>query len=134
MIELGKYAYMLFDGDCGICTAFSEMAKRLDTKQLFVVEPYQKFSAKELAPFAITHERCAKKIHVIARSGRIYTGAFAFNYFFFQYFPWFIAVLFIYAVPILLPIEIITYAVVAKNRYHLSRWLGLRACLIKSDR
>jgi predicted DCC family thiol-disulfide oxidoreductase YuxK len=130
MIELGKYDYMLFDGDCGICTSFSEMAKRVDTQKRFVVEPYQKFSEEELRPFGTTHRKCAKKIHVIARSGHVYTGAFALNYFFIHYFPWSIPVVLVYTIPILLLIEIIGYAVVAKNRYHLSRWFGLKACVL----
>jgi predicted DCC family thiol-disulfide oxidoreductase YuxK len=133
-MEIGKYNYMLFDGDCGICSSFSEFAKSLDVKKYFLVEPYQKFSEEDLMPLGITHAKCARKIHVIARNGHIYTGAFALNYFFFHYFPWSLPVVCIYLMPILLLFEIIGYAIVAKNRYHLSRWLGLKACSINPDR
>jgi predicted DCC family thiol-disulfide oxidoreductase YuxK len=130
MIDIGKYHYMLFDGDCGICTSFSEFAKRIDIKKRFLIEPYQKFPEKILIPFGTSYEKCARRIHVIARSGRIYTGAFALNYFFFHYFPWSVLVVLAHIIPLLLLFEITGYAIVAKNRYHLSRWFGLKACMI----
>ena len=37
MIQTGK-DYLLFDGDCGICTWSSEIVKRMDAKRLFTVE------------------------------------------------------------------------------------------------
>jgi predicted DCC family thiol-disulfide oxidoreductase YuxK len=130
MLDLRKYHYVLFDGDCGVCTSFSEFAKRIDIKKHFLIEPYQKFPEEALIPFGTTYEKCARKIHVIARSGHIYTDAFALNYFFFHYLPWSILVVAAHAMPILLLFEIIGYAIVAKNRYHLSRWFGLKACVI----
>jgi predicted DCC family thiol-disulfide oxidoreductase YuxK len=134
MIEIGKYDYMLFDGDCGICSAFSEFAKSLDVKKYFLIEPYQNFSAGDLMPLGLTHAKCAKKIHVIARNEHIFTGAFALNYFFFHYFPWSILVVCVHVMPILLLFEVIGYAIVAKNRYHLSRWFGLKVCSINHGR
>lgn len=131
MIEIGRHAYMLFDGDCGICTYFSEIAKRIDTKNQFVVQPYQLFPEEELMKLRITYEECSKKIQIISPEGRVYTGALGLNYFLFQYFPWQLIVLIVYAIPILLLLEIISYAIVAKNRHHLSRWFGLKACLLK---
>ncbi len=131
MIAIGKHDYMLFDGDCGICTYFAELARRVDKQGRFLVEPYQNFPEDELKQFGITYEKCAKKIQVISRRGRVYTGAFGVNYFFFQNFPWSIFVVLVYALPVLLLLEMIGYAVVAKNRHRISRWFGLKACLVK---
>jgi predicted DCC family thiol-disulfide oxidoreductase YuxK len=128
MIDTERYTYMLFDGDCGICTSFSKTAEAVGTKKLFVIKPYQSFSTEDLVPFRLTYEQCDRKIQVIAHSGRVYTGAFVLNYFFGHYFPWSLLVVLVYAVPISLLIEMIGYAIVAKNRHHLSRWLGLKAC------
>ena len=133
MIELGTYHYLLFDGDCGICTAFAEFAKRVDIKNHFVMEPYQKFPEEELLLLGTNHSRCARKIHVIKYDGRMNTGAFALNYFFFHYFPWSILVVAVYVMLILLLFEVIGYAMVAKYRYYLSRWFGLKACTIRSS-
>jgi predicted DCC family thiol-disulfide oxidoreductase YuxK len=134
MIEIGKYDYMLFDGDCGICTSFSAFAKKVDTKKYFLIEPYQKFPEEALIPLGTSHEQCARKIHVITRSGHVYTGAFALNYFFIKYLPWSLLVVSAYVMPVLLLFEIIGYAIVAKNRYHLSRWFGLKSCAMNHGR
>jgi predicted DCC family thiol-disulfide oxidoreductase YuxK len=133
MLDLRTFHYMLFDGDCGICTAFAQFARGIDRKQHFVIEPYQKFPEEVLITVGTSSERCARKIHVIARNGRIYTGALALNHFFFYYFPWSIFVVLAYMIPILLLGEIIGYAIVAKHRYYLSRWFGLKACVIHHD-
>lgn len=127
MIEEGK-DYLLFDGDCGICTRAAEIARGMGDR--FVIEPYQVIPEIELKIFGITYDKCAKSLQVITRKGRVYSGAFAVNYFLWRHFPWSLLVVLIYALPVLLLIEIIGYRLVAKNRYRLSRWFGLQACRI----
>ncbi len=122
---------MLFDGDCGICTKSSELVKWIDASQRFVVQPYQSFSEAELAQFGITYAQCDKKLQVIAKSGKVHQGAFAVNYFLWQFFPWRILVLLLYLVPPLLLLEIFAYWLIAQNRARISQWFGLRACLLK---
>ncbi len=134
MIEVGQKAYLLFDGDCGICTYFSEVARRLDRQKRFVVEAYQHYPETELLRFGLSYEQCAGKIEVITPHGRIYAGAFGLNYFLFYSFPWTLLVILIYAIPVLLLLEIMAYAWVARNRHRLSRWFGLKACLLDGGR
>jgi predicted DCC family thiol-disulfide oxidoreductase YuxK len=129
MIEPGK-DHMLFDGDCGICSRSAEIAGRMD--QRFIIEPYQAYPEDELKKFGITYAKCAKNLQVITKSGRVYAGAFALNYFLWRRFPWSLLVILIYAVPVLLLLEVIGYRLVERNRYRLSRWFGLKACLVRT--
>jgi predicted DCC family thiol-disulfide oxidoreductase YuxK len=131
MIEVGTHAYLLFDGDCGICSWSSEWATKMDRRGLFVIAPYQSFAESELQPFGITYAQCERKVQVISRRGKVYQGAFGVNYFLWQYWPWAAGVLLIYALPVLLLLELLGYAWVARNRRRLSEWFGLKACLLK---
>ena len=133
MIEIGKQSYLLFDGDCGICTSFAETVRGLDVQRKFRIDPYQIFPEEELKRYGIGYADCARKLRVLTPAGSVHSGAFAVNYFFFQYFPWTILVVLIYAVPILLIFEIMGYALVAKNRHRISRWFGMKACLRRDE-
>ena len=81
-------AYLLFDGDCGICTAFAAWARRLDRQEKFAIVPYQTFSAAELQRRGTSAQKCAQRMHAFTSRGRIQTGAFALNYFAGSFFPW----------------------------------------------
>jgi predicted DCC family thiol-disulfide oxidoreductase YuxK len=129
MVEDKPKALMLFDGNCGICTFFAEFATRFDVKQRFEIVPYQKIPEEKLNPYRITHRDCGKKMQVVTPQGRVYSGAFGMNYFFFNYPPWSLLIVLFYALPIFLLAEIIVYWLVARNREKLSRWFGLNACL-----
>jgi predicted DCC family thiol-disulfide oxidoreductase YuxK len=131
-IEASK-DYLLFDGDCGICTWSADVARQMDRGHQFVVEPYQMFSEEELAKFGISYEQCAKALQVVTRRGRIYRGAFGVNYFLWQQFPWLLMVFLIYAIPVLLLFELIGYRIVANNRHRISKWFGMKACLLKNS-
>ncbi len=123
--------HLLFDGDCGVCTYSAEVARRLDRGDRFVVEPYQMFGEDELMKFGITYEQCERALQVITRRGRVHAGAFGVNYFLWQRFPWSLLVTLIYAIPVLLLLEVIGYRLVANNRHRISQWFGMRACLLK---
>ncbi len=131
MIEAGKN-YLLFDGDCGICTRSVEFARRIDRAGRFVIAPYRSFSEADLAVYGISYDDCDRALQVITRKGRVYRGAFGVNYFLWRILPWSILVLLIYAVPILLIFELIGYRLVANNRHRISQWLGLTACKIQT--
>ena len=124
MIELGKRATMLFDGDCGICTWFADLAMRMDVRRYFYVEPYQRVPEPEIQQFGLSHGDCARRLRVITRHGTVHSGAFAVNYFFIHYFPWNVLVVLLYVVTPLLLLEIITYELVARNRTRLSALVG----------
>lgn len=131
MIELGRRGYLLFDGDCGICSYCADWARNRDRRLQFVVEPYQLFSEKELVKVGLTYHDCSREVQVITRRGRVLGGAIGINYFLLRRFPWAIVVILIYAVPVLLVLEIVFYRLIARNRHRISRWLGLKACLLK---
>ena len=130
MIEPGR-DYLLFDGDCGICTWSADVVKRMDRARRFIVEPYQMFAEQELGPYGISYEDCNRAIQVITRRGRVYAGAFGVNYFLWQQFPWSLLVILIYAIPVLLLFELIGYRLIANNRHRISQWFGMKACLLK---
>jgi predicted DCC family thiol-disulfide oxidoreductase YuxK len=130
-IELGQHAYLLFDGDCGLCSWAAEWVQKLDRHRLFVVQPYQSYDEAELRHLGITYQQCAQKVHVITRRGQVYRGAFGVNYFFWHYWPWKLLIGLMYAVPPLLLVELLVYAWVARHRHRLSQWFGLKACLLK---
>lgn len=129
-LKAGK-DYLFFDGDCGICTWSAEAAKRIDAKQQFVIEPYQSFEERELMGFGINYDKCAQKLQVITTQGRVHSGAFGVNYFLWGQFPWILLIAVIYALPLLLLLELIVYRLVASNRHLISNWLGMKACSIR---
>ena len=129
MIE-ARRDYLLFDGDCGICSYSAEFCEQMDKRQQFTIRPYQSFSEAELAQYGIGYADCNRKLQVITRRGRVYAGAFAVNYFLWRQFPWSLLVVLIYALPVLLLAEVIGYALVARHRRKLSQWFGLKACLL----
>ena len=128
MIQAGK-DHLLFDGDCGICTWCSGIAKRMNGQ--FIVQPYLMFDEAELQRFGISYEDCTKELKVITRQGRAYGGAFGVNYFLWQKPSLRPLVILIYALPILLLFEVIGYKLVAVNRHRLSAWFGLKACALR---
>ncbi len=103
----------------------------MDRNGDFMIEPYQIFPESELEKFGLGHRDCSKKLQVITRRGRVYGGAFGVNYFLWRRFPWSLLVILIYAFPLLLVLELIGYRLVADHRLRLSRWLGMKACLVK---
>jgi hypothetical protein len=99
----------------------------MDRGRGFIVEPYQAFEESELARFGIDYEKCSRAVQVITRKGLVYAGAFGVNYFLWRRFPWSLAVFLVYAIPVLLLLEVIGYRIVANNRHHISQWLGLES-------
>lgn len=121
---------ILFDGDCGVCTYLADKARKIDHTQQFKIEPYQRFPEQELLRFGLDYKTCSLKLQVVSHSRRIFSGAHGVNYFLFKQFPWSILVTLVYVVPVFLLLEMIGYALVAKNRTKISRMLGLKGCLI----
>ncbi len=126
--------YLLFDGDCGICTWSSEVIKRMDHQHKFIVEPYQVFAESELLRFGISYNQCTRKLQVITRRRKVYAGALGVNYFLWQRFPWRLLVILIYALPILLLLELLAYRLIADNRGRISAWFGMKACTLRQYR
>jgi len=123
---------LLFDGDCGICTAFAGWARRLDPAHKFEILPFQNLSDQELQCRGLHHYLCAQRLHVISPQGKIYRGAFALNYWGWQFKRLRPLVAMLYLIPIMLLLEIILYEAVARNRHRISQWCGLRACATRT--
>lgn len=134
MIETGKQHYLLFDGDCGVCSALSDVAVKMDRRGKYIIKPYFEFPEDELKKFGITYADCSRGIQVVSRTGHVYRAAFGLNHFLFNQFPWTIAAALIYALPILLLLEIIGYRLVAWNRARISIWLGLTVCKVRPSK
>ena len=131
MLELGQRHYLLFDGDCGICTWSATICERVDRRDLFNILPYQLVPEEELLNFGLDYRKCSERVQVITRYGRVHSGAFAVNYFLFPYFPWSLLVVLCYVIPVFLLLEVLGYRLIARNRFRLSQWFGLKACLVK---
>src|SRR5262245_23017771 len=131
MPEPDKRSQLLYDGDCGICTRTAEILEKLDGGREFAIKPYRSLSEDDLKQYSLSDQKCSKRAYAITPSDKVYGGAFAVNYFFWKRFPWSLLVLLIYAFPPLLLAEMLGYYLVAKNRYRISRWLGLEACRVK---
>lgn len=130
MIEAGRN-YLLFDGDCGVCTWSSEVIKGMDRDRAFMIEPYQLYSESELARYGIDYARCDRALQVITEKERVYAGALGVNYFLWRTFPWALLVILIYALPIFFLLELIGYRLIANNRSRISSWFGMNACALK---
>ncbi len=128
-IEAGR-DYLLFDGDCGICSHSANVARRIDRNHRFVIEPYQDFAEAELLAFGISFGDCTKELQVITRRGGVVSGAGAINYFLWQRFPGKLLVIVIWTVPLLPLVEMAAYALVARNRRRISLLLGLEVCSV----
>ncbi len=121
---------LLFDGECGLCRVAARFAERLDRARRFSLLPYQQISESELIRHGASGEKCSRRVYVLTARGKVFTGAFAVNYFLWHYYPWKIFVALIYIFPILLLLEIVGYAIIARFRRRLSQWLGLTACTL----
>lgn len=120
--------HLIFDGDCGICARFSELARRLDSRNRFVIAPYQSFPEDELARFGLDYTGCSRGAQAISGGGRVHSGAFAINYFLWRHPLLRILVLVVYLAPVLLLVELVIYRLVAGNRQLFSRLLGINGC------
>jgi hypothetical protein len=103
----------------------------MDREGRCVIEPFQRYSEPELAKYGITYAQCTRAVQLIARDGRVHQGAFAINAFLWRRPPWSWLVALIYVFPPFLLIEIAGYRSIASQRHRLSRWFGMKACLIQ---
>ena len=146
---------LLFDGECGICSWLAQRAGRLDRGGLFTILPFQDLSDADLAPWGVTREACAERLHLLLRedprgfgdrrsgrrglradraarsSRRVRRGAFAVNTFLRLCPPWGRLVAILYLIPPLLLVEVVGYGIVARHRAWISRWLGLAGCAVR---
>lgn len=119
---------MLFDGDCGICTASAEWVNARDKGATILVRPYQSYSDAELAQWGLTPEMCSQLLQVVDGAGRVHSGANAINMIGLSLeglSP--LATIPIFFPPILWA-EHVVYGIVAANRTKISTMLKMKAC------
>jgi predicted DCC family thiol-disulfide oxidoreductase YuxK len=111
---------MLWDGDCDFCRRSKELAQKLDHAG-FVYEPYQSFSDEELKTVRLSRRRCERELKIVTRTGHVFGGAFAINYFLWRQPKLKLLVLLGGAFPLLFLLEVLGYKIVADNRTFFSR-------------
>lgn len=119
---------LLYDDDCGVCTAGAELARRIDRGGRFQVRGSHTLSELELEALGLTRARCNDALQLVTAAGRRRSGAHAVNAFLWTTGGPGRFVVLLYLLPPLLLLEWVAYALVARNRFTISRWLGLAAC------
>jgi predicted DCC family thiol-disulfide oxidoreductase YuxK len=131
MIDLRDKGLLLFDGDCGVCSKLAEWAARRDGGRHFRVEPYFEFSEEQLAHYGLTWADCTRAVQLITSQGKVIEGAFAVNRFLWTLAPFKPLVATLYLLFPLLGVEMLGYAIVAKNRHRISAALGMNECKVR---
>jgi len=121
---------VLFDGDCGICTATAQWVERNDRDDVFDVRPFQAFPEEELAQVGLNYEICTELLQVVSPDGRVFAGANAVNFVGLRLFPISIGVAALQFFPPLIWLEHLAYGVVARNRTIISQTLKMNACKV----
>jgi predicted DCC family thiol-disulfide oxidoreductase YuxK len=122
----------LYDGDCGICERFVELAQRIDRRQAFEFFVFQTFPEAERRRYGLSDEAFQQGIYLIdPRTGKAYQGIFAINRLFYRYWPYRLLVILVHCIPLFLLVELIVYSFVARNRARISGWFGWKQCRIR---
>ena len=128
-LTAAKTLTVLFDGDCGVCTAVSRALVRLDSGATMTFQPLDAWSSID----GPSHSDLVGALHVVDDRGRWFSGARA-------------TVEIARRVPALRPVALVShlpgamivlewgYRLVAGHRQALSRLLGLRACAVPRRR
>ena len=130
---MSHQATVIYDGDCGICTAFKLDAERRDKENRLYFVAFQAHDLDQVAP-DITREMASRAVYLVRADGRRFQGARAF----FEAMrrlpgPWgWVGA--VGAFPLLSLVAEPFYRLVAHNRAALSRLLGLDACQLGSPK
>jgi predicted DCC family thiol-disulfide oxidoreductase YuxK len=119
---------VLYDGDCGVCTHTARALVRLDSQHRLRLVALQRADVPGMPP----RDQLLDSLHVIDASGRWSVGAAAWVELASR-----IPVLWPSSVaarrlPLAMPILDVIFRLVAENRHHISRLLGLRACQVRT--
>lgn len=119
---------IIFDGDCGICTASAQWLRGGFARAVRIV-PSQDVSDLELAAMGLTRRKVQRSVAVCTPRFAL-TGALAVNaaLWYAGRLRWLAAAAFVF--PPLLLAEMLIYPIVAARRHRISSLLGLDACRI----
>lgn len=134
MPHLSRSLVGIFDGDCGICSAFVEAVTRQGADDAAIgFVPSQAFGDPELADLGLSRAACEGAFVLVDTREMVvlYTGARAINEVLIRArHPLASLAASLLKVPGMLTVENWVYAIIAKNRTALSVRLGLRACTL----
>jgi predicted DCC family thiol-disulfide oxidoreductase YuxK len=129
----GSRDLLLYDGECGLCSVLAGRARAIDRDKRFTIVAYQDLPEPLLRRFGLDHARCSRRLYSVSpgdrgRPPRVRGGAFAVNDFLWKHPPWSAGIVLLYAVPLLLLLEVVGYHLVSANRHRISALLGIRSC------
>jgi acetyl esterase len=119
---------VLFDGDCGICTASAEWIGRQDREGRLRVIPYQWADLDSLSP-GLTPQMSARSVYFVLPDGRRFKEARA-GFEILKRLPRWKALGLLLANPFFAALGFPFYRLVADNRTQISIRLGMTACAI----
>jgi len=120
---------VLYDGDCGVCTALQNAARRRDVAGRLRFVAYQAVDLEQISP-GLTPEMAGRALYLVRPDGRRFAGARAvFETMRCLAGPWRLVGA-IGARPPFYQLAEPFYRLVARNRGRISRWLGLNRCAL----
>lgn len=125
--------YVLYDGDCSLCTFQMRVITWLDWFNTVSLVPIADPRAQEIGP-RLTRTDLHEAIHCVAKSGRIHRGARCLR-FIGMMMPLAIPMALVLWIPGVIFVAEIFYRWISRNRYILSRMFGCKeACAIMPAR
>jgi len=125
--------FVLYDGECSLCTFQMRVITWLDWFNTVTLVPISNPLAAELAP-QITREALLEAIHCVAKDGRIHRGARCIRFIGMRM-PLAVPVALVLWIPGVIWIAERVYSWVSRNRHLLSRLFGCKeACAIMPTR
>ncbi len=118
---------VLYDADCGICTHTARVLARLDSRRRLRLESLQTAHLTNLPPRTDLEDA----LHAVDGHGRWSVGAAA-GVEIARRVPLLWPISVVARLPGAMPIYNVVYRVVADNRQHISRLLGLDVCRVPS--
>jgi predicted DCC family thiol-disulfide oxidoreductase YuxK len=121
---------VVFDGDCGFCTASVGMLKTMDLFGRLTFVNYQTVSDLSTVHADLTKDKAHSQLHLVDANGDLYPGFFAF-----RRMSWLLPMLYPAIALLYFPGANIVgpwvYALIAKNRYlfHFNKKCGNNSCL-----
>jgi predicted DCC family thiol-disulfide oxidoreductase YuxK len=120
---------VLYDGDCGVCTALKKEAQRRDAAARLRFIAYQAADLEQISP-GLTREMAGRVLYLVQPDGQRFAGARA-VFETMRRLPglWRL----IGAIGAFPPLSLLAepfYRLVARNRGRISRWLGLDRCAL----
>ena len=114
---------VLYDADCGVCTATARLLRRLDRHGKLSLVPLQTATRTD----APTLEQLLDSLHAVDEQGRWWVGADAVIEIG-RRIPMLRLLTLATTVPLARPLIDAAYRLIARNRHRLSRALGMSAC------